>query len=49
MTHTEGQGHGFDANGVVDLDKDAGVQALGGAAVADTLRRVVAHLDRHAK
>lgn len=39
-----GQGHVFDAKEVVDLDGDEG---LGDNAIIDTLRCVIAHLERH--
>ncbi|KAJ5961038.1 Alpha/beta hydrolase fold-3 [Penicillium vulpinum] len=40
----EGQGHGFEAKGVIDLDGD---EEVGDKAVTDPLRRVIAHLERH--
>ncbi|KAK4863260.1 hypothetical protein LT330_002038 [Penicillium expansum] len=44
LERAEGQGHGFEAKEVIDLDGD---EVLGDKAVADTLRRVIAHLERH--
>lgn len=43
LERAEGQGHGFEAKEVIDLDDEG----LEGNAVNDTLRRVVAHLERH--
>ncbi|KAF4759599.1 hypothetical protein N7455_002984 [Penicillium solitum] len=40
----EGQGHGFEAKEVIDLDGD---EALGDNTMIDTLRCVIAHLERH--
>ncbi|KAJ5834326.1 Alpha/beta hydrolase fold-3 [Penicillium robsamsonii] len=40
----EGQGHGFEAKEVIDLDAD---ELVGDKAVIDPLRRVIAHLERH--
>ncbi|KAJ5500520.1 Alpha/beta hydrolase fold-3 [Penicillium expansum] len=44
LERAEGQGHGFEAKEVIDLDGD---EVLGDKAVVDTLRRVIAHLEKH--
>ncbi|KAJ5774600.1 Alpha/beta hydrolase fold-3 [Penicillium paradoxum] len=43
LERAEGQGHGFEAKEVIDLDDGS----LRDNAFADTLKRVVAHLERH--
>ncbi|CAI7615030.1 unnamed protein product [Penicillium glandicola] len=44
LERVEGKGHGFEAEEVIDLDGD---EELEDEVVGDTLRRVIAHLERH--
>lgn len=45
LERAEGQEHGFEAKENIDLDGD--YEGLEGNAMKDTLRRVIAHIERH--